>query len=251
MKSRYGRFDNKEQIRYSLSVKKFYLLFAILLFILFAAAPSYYFYHRYQILQKQVGSSVQKDDVAALVAKAGNHILLPSGETPTVMTVTDKEKLSGQLFFANAKNGDKVLVFEKAKKAFLYSPDADRIIEVGPIILDASASAMLTSSTPTSVVTPTPAAQSYTFTVLNATLTKGLAETYAATLVSKVPGARVVARGNAKGDYAKSILVDVAGTRKDEATTLAKTLGLDVSPLPAGEATPSADFLIIVAGDQK
>lgn len=230
-----------------------YILIAVV--VILAAAPSYYFYHKYQTLQKEVSTSQKKDDVAVLMARVGKHILLPSGETPTVMTVTDKEKLSGQVFFTNAKNGDKVLVYEKAKKAFLYDPDADRVIEVGPIVLSASASATLTpaASTPgTSATTQNPTVQaSYTFTVLNATLVKGLAETYATKLVSQVPGARVVERGNAKGDYSTSLLVDVAGTHKDEAAVLAKTLGLEVSPFPAGEATPSSDFLIILGVDQK
>jgi hypothetical protein len=231
---------------YSLFVKKYILIFSILLFIVLAAAPSYYFYRKYQTLQKQVGSSAQKDDIAALTARVAKHILLPTGETPTVMTVTDKEKLSGQLFFANSKNGDKVLVYEKAKKAFLYDPDADRVIEVGPIVVTASASGTLTSAAPS----PTPQA-SYTFALLNATLVSGLTKTYEATLISKVPAARVVARGNAKGDYTESLLVDVTGTHKDEAVILAKTLGLEVSSLPAGEATPSSDFIIILGNDQK
>ncbi|OGG35498.1 hypothetical protein A2363_05230 [Candidatus Gottesmanbacteria bacterium RIFOXYB1_FULL_47_11] len=226
-------------------MKKIIIIISALLLLVLAVIPSVYFYNKYQTLQKQLSVAEIKDDIPALTALVGKLILLPEGETPTVMTVTDKEKLSGQLFFANAKNGDKVLVYEKAKKAFLYDPDENKVIEVGPIL----------TSTPSGTLTPQatpPATQKvYTFAVLNATLTKGLAERYATTLVSKVPEAEVVARGNAKGDYTKSVLVDVTGTRKDEATTLAKTLGLDVSPFPAGESTPSAEFLIIVAEDQK
>ena len=161
------------------------------------------------------------------------------------MTVTDKEKLSGQLFFANAKNGDKVLVYEKAKKAFLYDPDADIVIEVGPVL------AATTSGT-IAGATPTPTAQaSHTFALLNATLISGLTKSYEAMLISKVPGARIAVRGNAKGDYSTSLLVDVTGTRQKEASLLAQTLGLTVAPLPAGESTPSADFLIILGADQK
>jgi hypothetical protein len=170
------------------------------------------------------------------------------------MTVTDKEKLSGQLFFANAKNGDKVLVYEKAKKAFLYDPVADMVIEVGPV-LTASASGTLASSGSTpggSTVTPAPTAQaSYTFAILNATQISGLTKTYEVKLVSAVPTAKVVARGNAKGDYPTSLLVDITGTHAGQASALAKTLGLTVSSLPAGESTSSADFLIILGTDNK
>jgi uncharacterized membrane protein len=135
---------------YSLSVKKFLPIIGIILFLILAAIPSVYFYRKYQTLQKQVNVTETKDDIAALMARVGKHILLPQGETPTVMTVTDKEKLSGQTFFANAKNGDKVLIYEKAKKAFLYNPVTDRVIEVGPVVT-ASVSGAIAS--PTAAVT--------------------------------------------------------------------------------------------------
>ncbi len=243
--------------------KKIVLVLAALVLVAAAVVPSIYYYGQYAAMRKEVAAQTKPEDPKALIARVAKHILLPGGEVPTVMTVTDKEKLSGQAFFANAKNGDKVLIYEKAKKAFLYDPVADIIIEVGPIVLAATTSGTLATggSTPGPSATPgqtatqsatlTPAPRLYTFAVLNATQTKGLAETYAANLISKVPGARVVSRGNAKGNYTTSLLVDVAGTHKADASALAQILGLEVSPLPAGESTPSADFLIILAGDQK
>ncbi len=54
-------------------------------------------------------------------------------ETPTVATVVDVEKLKGQEFFANAQNGDRVLLFAETKKAVLYRPETKKIIEVAPI----------------------------------------------------------------------------------------------------------------------
>jgi hypothetical protein len=102
-----------------------------------AGVPSIYFYLQYAAMKKQVAVVKQKqgEDPKALIVRVAKCILLPTGEDPTVMTVTDKEKLSGQQFFANAKNGDKVLIYEKAKKAFLYDLVMDRVIEVGPIVM--------------------------------------------------------------------------------------------------------------------
>ena len=37
------------------------------------------------------------------------------------------------MFFANAQVGYKVLVYAVAKKAILYDPISNRIIEVGPV----------------------------------------------------------------------------------------------------------------------
>jgi hypothetical protein len=69
-----------------------------------------------------------------ITAELRNLIELPD-ETPTVATVVDVEKLSDQPFFANAQNGDKVLLFPENKKAILYRPSTKKIVEVAPINL--------------------------------------------------------------------------------------------------------------------
>ncbi len=65
----------------------------------------------------------------------GRLIVLPEDEVPTIATVTDLEALQGQPFFANAKLGDKVLIFAKAGKAILYDPVEQKIVEVAPVNL--------------------------------------------------------------------------------------------------------------------
>ncbi|HVZ24207.1 MAG TPA: hypothetical protein VG871_24210 [Vicinamibacterales bacterium] len=72
-------------------------------------------------------------EVQDIVARVGRLIELPEGETPTVATVTDPDKLADQPFFANAKKGDDVLLYTKAKKAYLYDPAADKLVDVAPI----------------------------------------------------------------------------------------------------------------------
>ncbi len=74
-------------------------------------------------------------EMQALVAEIGKLIELPKGENPTVATITDPAKLKDQPFFANAKNGDKVLIYPNARKAFLYDPSTKKLIEVAPLIL--------------------------------------------------------------------------------------------------------------------
>jgi hypothetical protein len=69
-------------------------------------------------------------ETAALTHRIGKFMELPSGEQPTLVTVTDRAKLKGQVFFENAQNGDKLLVYPKAKKAILYRPTTGKIIEV-------------------------------------------------------------------------------------------------------------------------
>lgn len=78
---------------------------------------------------------VAQEELADVVEKVGKLIVLPEGETPTLATVSDPEKLRDQTFFARAKTGDKVLIFTNSKKAILYDPVANKIVEVAPVNL--------------------------------------------------------------------------------------------------------------------
>lgn len=76
-----------------------------------------------------------KEEVDKTLSQVGKLMVLPTGEIPTVANVTDPSKLKDQPFFANAKEGDKVLIYEQSRKAILYSPSLNKIIEVSPINL--------------------------------------------------------------------------------------------------------------------
>ena len=82
----------------------------------------------------------QSDD---LIAKVGSLMKLPAGETPTVAAVSDAAAAKQQSpFFANAANGDKVLLYVKAGEAILYRPSTNKIILVAPLTFnDAAATA--------------------------------------------------------------------------------------------------------------
>src|SRR5205085_30650 len=82
---------------------------AALLFI-----AGYYLYT--QKFQVAGASTNSQAEVKKLVAEVGKIIDLPTGEDPTLATVTDISKLAGQPFFQKAKNGDKVLIYANAKK---------------------------------------------------------------------------------------------------------------------------------------
>lgn len=82
---------------------------------------------------KSSPSSSPIDELSEIIAKIGQFYELPTGDTPTLATVSDPEKLKGQAFFERAKKGDKVLLYAKAKKAILYDPVANKIIEIAPL----------------------------------------------------------------------------------------------------------------------
>lgn len=76
-----------------------------------------------------------KEDSRKLVEEVGKLVILPEGEEPTIATVTDPSKLADQPFFANAKPGDKVLIYQEASRAILYRPDDKKVIEIAPLTL--------------------------------------------------------------------------------------------------------------------
>ena len=73
------------------------------------------------------------NELAEIVTKVGRLVVLPEGEEPTLATVADPELLKDQPFFARAKKGDKVLIYNQAQRALLYDPVADKIVEIAPI----------------------------------------------------------------------------------------------------------------------
>lgn len=110
----------------------------LLLIIILAAVPTAYFYSQNKDTEKKLaelkGSFSQKtDDTAELIEQVGKLVFLPTDEQPTIASVSDSEKLRGQAFFAQAQTGDKVLVYNKAKRAILYRPSINKIIEMAPL----------------------------------------------------------------------------------------------------------------------
>jgi len=67
------------------------------------------------------------------VIKEVSAIIDVPDETPTVIAVTDLEKINKYQFFNNADIGDVVLIYPKNKKAILYRPSRSKIIEVGKV----------------------------------------------------------------------------------------------------------------------
>jgi hypothetical protein len=68
--------------------------------------------------------------------EVSRHYLLPSNEVPALATVTDKAKLT-TAFFQGSENGDKILIYQKNHFAIIYRPRIDRVVNVGPVQIDA------------------------------------------------------------------------------------------------------------------
>ena len=226
--------------------KSLAILLIIVAVLALAAAPSYYFYDKYQKSQQLLKNptAAARAEVKTLVERVGKLIELPN-EEPTVATVSDKEKLKDQPFFQKAENGDKVLIYTQARKAILFRPAANKIIEVSTVNLgqtsDANASVQGTVK----------------IAIYNGTNTSGLTVTAEKQLKEKITNIDVVAKENAKKkDYEKTIVVVFAQAKEQEAKQIAQVLGAQVLPLPQGEVKPEAlpdgrqaEILIILGSD--
>lgn len=70
----------------------------------------------------------------AIVKEVGKLLILPTGEDPTVLDITDPQTLIAQQpFFTGAIAGDKLLVYKAAARAIVYSPSRHLIVNVGPV----------------------------------------------------------------------------------------------------------------------
>lgn len=105
--------------------------------LLLLAVCGYLFWQNVQAQQKiqklSNPQAVSQAETDMIVKKVGAIVALPGDETPTIATVVDYTKLQSQPFFANAQNGDKALLYAKAKKAYLYRPVANKLIEVAAL----------------------------------------------------------------------------------------------------------------------
>ena len=99
-------------------------------------ATSYFSYQYFRTNKKTEQNN--QVEVTKLVEKISKFVVLPSDQTPTLATVADPELLKDQPFFANAQKGDKVLIYAgTVKKAILYRPSLNKIIDITTISTDA------------------------------------------------------------------------------------------------------------------
>jgi hypothetical protein len=226
--------------------KKALVVVGVCFIIFISIAPAYFFFKRYEETQQLLSNPTlaARQETEDMIAKVKEYVDLPEDEEPSIVTVSDRDKLKGHPFFSKAKNGDKVLIYSKARKAVLYDPTEQKIVNV----------ALITSDTPSvestlGVDTPNRLA------IYNGTSVSGLTKIVEKQLSDKVSGVEVVLRDNAnKADYAQTIVVDLTGGKKRVlAESVATALKGVVGQLPESEDRPvttgsggSIEILVII-----
>jgi flagellar basal body-associated protein FliL len=122
------------------SVKGFFIFLLIL--VLFAALGYFGYYWwtmKKELRQMQTTEGIkelQKKQSQELINRLKVHVAVPTDEEPVIATVTDAAALKKQSkFYEMAQNGNNVIIYFKAKKAYLYDSAKDRLLNVGPITL--------------------------------------------------------------------------------------------------------------------
>lgn len=117
-----------------------FLAFLILLLLGGLAATGFMYYQTRQQLRQLTQPGAQEElakrEIQAVVQRLGKLVLLPE-EEPVVATIIDSAFLATQsAFYAQAQNGDKLVIYPQAQKAFVYSPERNIIVNSGPLVLD-------------------------------------------------------------------------------------------------------------------
>ncbi len=132
----------------------------LVLLLIGTSGSAFYFYTQASASSRDP-QLVAKKEADSLVAQVGKLILLPS-EQPTVATITEPEKLKDQVFFAHAQVGDKVLIYANARKAILFNPTQNRLVEVAPLVIGEGSQQTQVQSQPAQVATSTAPAKTVT-----------------------------------------------------------------------------------------
>lgn len=206
---------------------KFNLIISVVLVVIAVAlaALTFYFYKQYQSIKKNP-NQVAQAEIDAVVANVSKIIDLPKDETPTLATVQDKDKLKDQPFFAQAQNGDKILIYTKSKKAIIYRPKDNILVNVGPIVIDPKTLPQLALVDAGGDV-------------------NGAVKKLSDKFTDNVAIASSTSAKN-KNSVKQTVVLDVTGKSGDLASQIAQELGGTVSNVyPAGEAVPEGANIVI------
>lgn len=234
--------------------EKIVITISILIIIIFSAA-GFFLYNHLQPAQAQNELSTQ-----AVIESVSKIAELPQ-EQPTIATVTDKEKLMHFSFFSQAQLGDKVLIFNDAKKAYLYRPATNKIVEVGPIMISeveespvpvlAESEIIETAEIVTEASVAAVQTEPATISLLNGTKGKGVAAKAEKELEGdKLLNIEVKTKGNSKNDYEKTQIYYVNKDYQNTAQQIAQLLNAEIVELPKGELTPKTDIVVFLGTDR-
>jgi hypothetical protein len=209
------------------------LLIALVAFGIYTALDKAGYIKAFQLaLQYQKQTALTEEDKAVLV-QLKKIMVLPDDINPTMAKITDIDALKKQqpVFFANAKNGDRLIIYPD--QAIIFDAIANKIIKVGPVQITQNQE------------------QSVNFAVYNS-LRDDPDNAKTAEMETKIKtvfnnAVVTVKENSAKYDYPQTLVVDISGNNPD-IQKIAAAVGGTVSPLPAGEKKPEGVAVLVIIG---
>lgn len=232
-----------------------YKFFAGLVLLVVVAVGGYYAWHSNvssgDLGSLTAGQKLSDNQVTQLIARISKFLVVPGDEQPSITVISEADKLAQQqAFYKDAKDGQVLLVY--SNRAIIYDPEANKLVNVGPIVRNDNPSPTASGSatvTPEPSATPSVTPKAIVIDVLNGTGTAGLAGKTASDL-KKNKLFTIGKVGDAKATYATTVVVDLTKDNPAKSAAvaeLAKQLNVEVSTkLPTGEAATTADALVIV-----
>ena len=244
------------------------LIVAFLVFVIMTTVgiTAFYFYVQYKrpgmVPNASLNTAEQaKKDADETKRLIGEVIELPDDEEPILATVTDVAKVKNQKFFAKAQNGDRVLIYTINKKAILFRPSTNKIIEVSQVSgldYDSNSDRATDSQSATngakkeegdiSKDTTDNSEALVNVAIYNGSRIKGLAQKIS-DMITLIPGTAVKEKTNAIGEYEKTIVIDLSGEQDDMVQRIKESVHGEVVDFPEGEKKPDADILVIGGSD--
>lgn len=112
----------------------------VTILIIMLASLTVLFFWLYNDVKNDRSDSTQgqaKETSKRIIENVSKLYVVPEREQPTVAAIQDKDKLKEQGFFRQAKDGDYVIVYTKAKLALLYRESINKLVNVGPVSTEA------------------------------------------------------------------------------------------------------------------
>lgn len=195
------------------------------------------------------GAASEAADLRDVNARVARHIQVAEGETPSVATVQDADRLkaANPAFYRYAQNGDRLLVY--SDKAVLYSTSQDKLLAVMPVVVQPQVANQEQAVAQSQ-------RESVRLEVRNGSGITGLAKTVAGSLTVSDAGLQMSATaGDAKSRtaYAKTVLVVPSGKAQLLPTAISRirqATGAEVVESLAAEGTWEGDLLLVLGKDQ-
>ncbi len=177
-----------------------------------------------------------KQQMESVRRAVGKLIVLPNSEDPTLATVTDTGLLTDTFLKENSQTGDKVLVYYKARKVYIYRPTIKKLVATGPLAIQASASQVAgTRVKIRNGTTSDEAVHDITNTLQNNYKTMSVLQSDA----------------SLRHDYPQTIVIDLTdGEKYDLVSNIAQSIGAVRGILPTGEVRPDDTDILIITGVQ-